>query len=306
MVDENERYRSPDYGGRSGYAILHWWIRRLGVWPAYLLCTLIVPYYIVFRPSARRAVGPYLRHRHRGRSAGWRLIETVRHYFAFAQVLIDQAAMGLLGRSRDSVSFDGANALRELVHEGRGVVLVTSHVGNWQTSMAEMSDLGVPVHFQLQLDEHTHGRHFFELAGEQDRFRIVSPRGFLGGMVELTNALQAGECVAVMGDRAWGGKTREISFLDEPAPFPVSPFHLAVRTGADLVVLLTARTGRRASRVEHTVLTGDAALAAMPREQAVAGLMRRYVACLEDYVARHPRMWFNFFDFWSGRQDNGA
>lgn len=228
----------------------------------------------------------------------------VRHYYAFGQVLIDQAAMGVLGPARFSVDFPGAAELHHLAQERRGLVLLTSHIGNWQTAMANMGDLEVPVHFQLQLQDHTEGHHFFDLAGEQRRFRIVSPRGFLGGMVELAGALQAGECVAVMGDRAWGGKTQTATFLGEPAQFPITPYHLTVRTGSELVVLLTARTGKCAYRIEHTRITDADVLTGMSRDEAVTELMRRYVACLEDYVARYPRMWFNFFDFWSRSREN--
>ncbi len=299
-----ERGGSPDYGGRAGYAIFHWCLRRLGVLPAYALLMVIIPYYVLFRPSARRSAAHYLTHRYPNMSRIRRLVTTVQYFKTFGRVLIDQAAMGVLGPDRFTVDFPDAQRLYRLARSGRGLILLTTHAGNWQTAMASMSDLDVPVHFHLRLEPHTGGRHFFDLAGDRKRFRIVSPHGFLGGMVEMTNALNAGECVAVMGDRAWGGRTRPASFLGQMAGFPITPYHLAVLTGAELVVLLTIRTGKCAYRIEHVRITGNGDCGTMSREEAIDKLMKRYVNCLEEYLAKNPLMWFNFFDFWSHEKED--
>lgn len=304
MTEQTGSHRSPNYGGRLGHAIFHAWIRWLGVRPAYVLLMLIIPYYVIFRGRARRSVAPYLNHRFPHLSRFRRLLKTIMYFYSFGQSLIDRAAMGILGPKHFTVEFPGSDELHRLAQEGRGLILLTTHIGNWQTSMASMGALETPVYFQFQLEAHTAGRHFFDLAGQHDRFRFISPQGFLGGMVEITNALRSGECVAVMGDRAWGGKTRTTSFLGEPAAFPITPYHLALVTGAELVVLLTVRTGKCAYRLEYTQLTKDYDRVATSREEAIRELLRRYVRCLEACLAEHPLMWFNFFDFWSPDKEN--
>ncbi|UCE58697.1 MAG: hypothetical protein JSU63_14790 [Phycisphaerales bacterium] len=304
MADRPAHRRSPDYGGRLGYAIFHWLIRRLGVRPAYLLLALVIPYYVLCRPSARRAALPYLRRRFPELSRLGRLITTVRYFYAFGQVLIDQAAAGILGPEHFTIEFAGAEELHALAQSKAGMVLVTSHAGGWQAAMANMDALDVPVHFQIQLEPHTAGRHFFDLAGQSERFHVISPSAYLGGMVELAQALNSGECVAVMGDRAWGGRTRTAAFLGEPASFPVSPYHLTLLTEAEVVVLLTARIGKCAYRIEQTRIMLHADRAVMSRDEAIDALLRAYVRCLEDYVARYPLMWFNLFDFWNLNREN--
>jgi len=306
MADASDHPRSPDYGGRLGHAIFHWLIRLLGVRAAYVLLAFIIPYYVIFRRSARQAAAPYLRHRFPRSSSLGRLVATIRYFYAFGRVLIDQAAMGILGPEHFTVDFPGAQALHELAQNDAGLVLLTSHVGGWQTAMAKMDALESPVHFQLQLETHTAGRHFFDLAGQSAHFHVISPSSFLGGMVELANALQAGECIAVMGDRAWGGRTRTAEFLGEPAAFPIAPYLLALAGEAELVVLLTARTGKCAFRIEHTRITALADANAMSREESIDALLRGYVRCLEDYVVRHPFMWFNLFDFWNQSRENAV
>lgn len=304
MADSGEAPRSPNYGGRLGYGIFQWIIRLLGVTPAYLLLLLVVPYYALVRASARRCAAPYLRRRFPEYGACRRFLAAIEHFYRFGQALIDQGAMGILGPEAFRIEFPGEKGLHDLAQKGKGLVLLTSHVGNWQTAMADMGRLGVPVHFQLRLEEHTQGRHFFDLARRQGEFRVIPPNGFLGGMVEMTNALRAGECVAIMGDRSWGARTARADFLGAPAAFPITPYRLAVSTGADLVVLLTARTGKLAYTLQSVPITEGRDWSAIPREEAIAELLDRYVQCLEKHVDAHPFMWFNFFDFWA--EDKGT
>lgn len=291
--------RSPDYGGRFGHAFFHGLIRWVGVRPAYAWLALVVPYYVLLRPAARATAAPFLRRRFPADGPLRRLWRTAVHFYKFGQVLIDQSVMGILGRDRFSVDFPRRRELYDLARSGRGLVLLTTHIGSWEAAMANMDALERPIHFQFQEERHTAGRHFFDLAGQRERFRIIPPSGFLGGVVELTQALRGGDCVAVMGDRAFGGaRTAAVPFLGAPAWFPVIPYHLALRTDAELVALLAVRTGARSYRIDFVNLREPPLPAGLTHEQALAELLRRYAALLEQCLEKDPYMWFNFFDIW--------
>ncbi len=293
---------SPDYGGKTGHLIFQWVIRRLGPRPAYVLLGFVVCYYALARQNARKSASYYLRHRFPGDGNVKRFFRTIYYFYQFGQVLIDQAAIGILGKDRFLIEFPESEKLLNLAKKRNGIVLITSHVGNWQTAMSSMEELELPISFLFQLEEHTKGRHFFDLSGEKNRFNTISPSGFLGGMIEVINALKNGECIATMGDRAWGTRTKRIDFLGEKAPFPIMPYHLISITGAYLVMPLIVRTGPLAFRIESTYLsegTDWADWTKVPRDEAINVLSGRYVRALEGYLERYPYMWFNFFDFWN-------
>lgn len=303
MAEPRNQHQSPDYGGKFGYGFFHLLLRLCGVTPAYVFLALIIPYYVLLRPSARRSASYYLRHRFPSHGPLRRLLDLFIHFYRFGQVLIDQGAIGILGQERFQVDFPAEQELYELArrqHEaGRGLVLLTSHLGNWRPAMAKIGNLGVTVNFQFQLEPHMAGRHFFDLTGQQNKFKIVPPSGFLGGVVEFTNALKAGECVSMMGDRAFGAKTRKQRFLGAEAFFPILPYQLALCTESPVVALLTARTGKLRCHMEYVCLSEGLDLAALPRQEAIDQLLARYVACLERYLEKYPFMWFNFFDIWN-------
>jgi len=289
---------SPDYGNRLGHWFFYILLRFFGPMPAYWLLAFVVPWYVFLLRKPRRETSFYLKRRFSGEGSLKRLWRTYVHIYRFGQTLIDQAAMGILGREKFTIDFPGWQELYALSEKKDGMVLLTSHVGNWKTAMSVVGDLAVPVNFLIHLEEHMEGRHFFDLAGNRKNIKVIEPTGFMGGLVEATQVLESGECVSVMGDRAFGARTINCDFLGRPAAFPLTPYHLVKSTGADLVLLLTVRTGKLAFRIDFFYLSEDKNWKTMPKKQAQAELLKRYVKELEAYTKEHPYMWFNFFNFW--------
>ncbi len=291
---------SPRYGGPLGHALFYTLIRWFGPRPAYFILLFVIPYYAIILRTPRKWASYYLKHRFPGDSSVKRFFRTIVYYYKFGQVLIDRAAMGILGAEKFTIDFPDREKLRLLSRDEKGVVILTSHIGNWQTAMATMDHLEKSISFHLQLEEHMAGRFSFDLSGERSKVRIISPLGFMGGFLELSQALRAGQGIAIMGDRAWGARTQEHLFLGAMAAFPISPYKLALANDASLVVFLTARTKALGLRIECTYLLGGYSDCQKSDSQPSSEeLLGRYVRTVEEFITRYPYMWLNFFDFWS-------
>jgi len=291
-------HKKPVYGNNLGFWFFHMLIKMAGPMPAYVLLAFILPYYLLIRGSARKSAGYYLKHRFPQYGSLRIFFSTYYYFLQFGKVLIDQACMGIIDRKKFKVDFKDEEKLRTIADSNKGMVLLTTHAGNWMTAMATMTELSVPVNLLLNV-ENSEGRHFFDLSWERNAFKFIPATGFMGGLVEATNVLNDGEIVSIMGDRKEGARVIYVEFLGEKAPFPVTPYHLSYVTGADIVVLLTARTGRLSFTIEAHCITEDIDLSEKSRDQAMKLLAEKYVTLLEKYTSRHPFMWYNFFDFWS-------
>lgn len=298
LPEGKDTYKSPNYGGKLGHGIFHIIIKLFGVIPAYILLAFLIPYYVLILKKPRESASFYLRHRFPKAGKIKILFFTLYYFFEFGKVLIDQGALGILGRKKFTIKFPKWESLLKTAQMKKGIILLTSHIGSWQSAMSTMFNLGLPVHFLLQIDEHTSGRHFFDLAEQKDLFHIISPKTYLGGMIEMTNALLNRECVAIMGDRAWGAKTIDAKFLNDTAFFPITPYQLAVSTKADLIVMLTSRTGRLSFQIEYQNISEGIDLEKIPKEEAVNILLNRYINCIENHLSKYPFTWFNFFNIW--------
>ena len=289
------------YGNRFGFAIFHWILKLFGLTPAYLLLMLIIPYYIIFRPSVFRSSDHYLGRRFPGKSITARYFSCFRYIYVFGQILVEQVALGILGPARIKVSFPDQEKLYELSKKKKGLVLLTTHVGPWQSVMATIDHMAGKVFFYFDV-ENWKGGHFFDLASLREHFHFISPRNHLPGIIEATKVLFRGECLAVMGDVVETKNILKVPFFGDEVQFPSLPYRLAVSTDSDIAVLLTARIGSMEYYIEYECLTKGLSKEEFSRGELESILAGRYAKFLERFLKKYPYMWFNFFDFWNKTQ----
>ncbi len=287
-------------GGALQYAVFHGLIRAGGRPAAYGLLRLVVLWYVAFYPRVRRRTRPYLSRRFPDRTrAHQRFADTYRLCLAFGKVLVDRAVVALLGESSTRVEFPDGPALRALVLEGHGVVLVNSHVGCWQVAMSTLEALGKPVHLIMRTDGPDGAGAVATPPQGAGPIRTIRPDGFAGGTVEAAAALMDGEIVGVMGDRVFGDPDASVAvpFLGGGVRLPLGGWRLAAATSAPVALLFTHKTGRDSYALRlGAVLRPPRAAGRTP--EGCLPWAAQYAAALEAYVREHPFQFFNFFDLW--------
>jgi predicted LPLAT superfamily acyltransferase len=293
-------WSSRSIGSRLQHGSFRVLLRAGGLRAAYALLYPVVAWYTLFRPSVRRRSSYYLARRFPGRSLPGRLLDSYRLALELGKALVDRDAVALLPPGAVSATLRERGALLDLLREGRGLILLISHVGSWQAMLPALNLLRTPVNLLIQREEGDVDRHYFELRGEPCPFTIIDPRGYLGGAIEMAGALKRGEVLCVMGDRVFGDSrgVLPVDFLGAPAPFPTGPYRIAAATGAPIAVLFSVKTAPA---------TYDMAFAGVLRVPPGAGRdpeacrehLEAYVRMLEQCVERHPFQFFNFFDLWA-------
>jgi predicted LPLAT superfamily acyltransferase len=297
-------WTSRSIGSRFQHGIFYALIRLGGRRAAYLLLYFVAAWYALFRPLVRKRCAPYLNRRFGARSGPGRLLDVYRISLSLGKALIDRAVVGILGPSAMEVALEGGDELKALVEEGKGLIVVMSHVGLWQAAMSALGHLETPVHMLMQREEGDVDRHYFEHAGIKCPYSVIDPAGFLGGAVEMVDVLNRGEVLCVMGDRVFGEdkNTLRTDFLGAQAPFPISAYTLAASTGAPIAVFFSWKTGPASYRLAlaETIRVDSS----VKRSRGVDGFrpflpsLRRYVDALEGYARKYPYQFFNFFDMW--------
>jgi lauroyl/myristoyl acyltransferase len=201
-----------------------------------------------------------------------RLVDEVFRHFAICFADLISTNRREARPERLLARIEGNEHLLAADAEGRGLVLVTAHLGN--------SELG--------------GRLLAErfLRGGPTPVRFVR-RGDATAAVPLVAALRRNEVVALQGDRALGTRGDVlVDFFGAPAPFPLGPFVLARAAGAPVVpAFCLLDPGLR-----YVVAIGRPIRVSPGGETAALG---EWVGVLEAMVRRAPEQWFNFFDVWS-------
>lgn len=297
-----QKWSSKSIGSRFQHWIFYALIRLGGRQAAYLLLRFVVLYYVLCSPAVRRRSSPYLSRRFPARGGFGRLLDCYRLSYGIGAVLVDRAALGILGTDRVSVSTTERAKLKELVGEGKGLIMVTSHVGSWQGAMAALGLIGTPVNLLIHRQEGDLDRHYFEHGGESP-YRIIDPAGYLGGTLEMMAALKRGEIVCIMGDRAMGSKSGTIAarFLNGKVRFPFSPYKLGAASGAPVAVVFPIKTGADRYALNLATVLRIPHLAGRSAEP-YRPFVEQYVAALERFVGEYPYQYFNFFDMWEDEE----
>ena len=189
----------------------------------------------------------------------------------------------------------------EVAPPGRGVVLVTAHLGNYDVgSMVPAQTHDRRVHLVREPEANAQAQAFHEevLAGfTQTRFSMhFQSDDPLQGM-ELLDALRRGEIVAMQGDRPrQGARSIDTTLFGRPFPLPAGPAALARVADVPLLPVFVLREGRRRYRVVfrppiRTPRTKD-------RAADLAAAMRQVAAEVEWAIRRAPHQWFCFKRLW--------
>jgi len=295
-------------GSLRALALLRGWYRVLGRRASVALLLPIVAYFYLTGRGSRRASRDYLETlwampegRARLRRPP-RARDVFRHLFAFAENLLDR--MILWSGEVSSIRIDnrGRELVDELVREGRGAILLSSHLGSFDMLRELSAQTGIVLNVLMFTRHAPVINSFFEKlqAGRSLRLIRVEP-GSLSAAFEMRAAIQRGEFVGILGDRIWPSeehRTVTVSFLGRPARFPLGPYLLQGVLGCPMLLTTCVRSGPARYTATTQRFAPPGVVARGERAKHAEQCAQRFAARLERGCVEHPLQWFNFFEFW--------
>lgn len=272
---------------------------------ARLLLGPICAYFFLVKGAQRRASRAFL-DRALGRRATWR--DVWRNFWTFSQVVLDRVYLiGQDGRGIELIP-DAPEVLAEPVDQGRGCLLLGSHLGSFEASRAiKRARPHVPLRLVMDRQQSPAATAFLE-ALNPDLARQVLDVGVResgaggrpGAGLVLLEALREGALVALLADRPRPGeRTAVVHFFGRPARLPTAPFELALVTRAPLILFWGLHVGKGRYRIVFERLEPPERGPRAERADAVQACMQRYADRLEHHARSAPYNWFNFYDFWA-------
>ena len=182
--------------------------------------------------------------------------------------------------------------------EGKGAILLTAHVGNFELGGLFLAQLGLKVAAVYVPDPspviERHREDARRMLGVRGLPIDTSPFAFL----PVRKALEENTCVAIQGDRDVSGTGLNMPFFGKTASFPIGPFRLAQVSGAPIfpVFVLQEDDGRYRTIVEEAIRVPNAR--GEEGEAAVTAALARFVASMERTIRAYPAQWYVFTRFW--------
>lgn len=288
-------WQGKSKGNKLGYRIFIGVLRYGGVQPAYFLLRFVAFYYCLFSYRSSRSIFQYF-HRKIGYSRFRALISVYRNYYVFGQTLLDKVVVMAELPNPFTFEFDGEPHLHDIVSGGKGGILLSAHLGNWEVAGHLFSRLKTRINIVMFDGEHQRIKKYLEGITGGRNVNVIVLKDDLSHIYAIHDALSKQELVCMHADRFLeGNKTMEMNFLGEPARFPIGPFLLACtfRVPVSLVFAFKETTNH------YHLYATEPTVYPSARQGGVEKSIQDFVLVMEDKVKRYPLQWFNYYDFWS-------
>jgi KDO2-lipid IV(A) lauroyltransferase len=181
---------------------------------------------------------------------------------------------------------EGVERLTRLLAPGRGLVVVTAHLDNWELCGAAAAAAGLPlvaVARRINFDRyHRLVEDLRRRLGLEIVYQKESPR-------RLLRAVREGKVVALLADQDLPRLEGVfVPFFGRPAYTPSGPAALAAASGTELVLAYTLRESRDRHRL---VVSEPIAFDRSERHGAALAGTRAWCALLEAVIREHPEQW---------------
>jgi len=262
---------------------------------------LVTTGFFIFFPQRVRISSRFYRALFPGRGRCFPLWCAWRQYHNFSQVFLDRLRID--DPSAVAVSSEGWEALEASHEEGKGGIILMSHLGNWEIAarLLKRKDPRMNLLLYMGVKQKEQLERIQKEALTEGDVRIVGI-GRDGGspldIIEGVKVLKDGGFVSMTGDVLWnkGQRMLPVSFLGHRVMFPAAPHILALLSGAPLFIFFAFRTGKRHYRFR---IVGPQYVAASSRPARTAAILRsaqEYARLLEEAVYLSPLEWYHFED----------
>ena len=180
---------------------------------------------------------------------------------------------------------------------GKGVIVVTGHLGHWELGGLMLALLGLPLTVVTLEEPSSELTRWRESCRRQLGIKTITvgpahPFAF----VEMMQTLRRNELIAMLVDRPYEGSGACVELFGHKTEFSTAPALLTQHTGASVLPAFVIHDGQGgyATIAEPPIpmeMGGD------PRT-AIPANTQRIATVFEGIIRRHPDQWFNYVPIW--------
>jgi KDO2-lipid IV(A) lauroyltransferase len=215
-------------------------------------------------------------------------------YYEFAKNIVDFFKNGIitLNQFKKNITLEGVNHLKKALEGGKGVVLFTAHIGNFEWGASRIGAEGIKIWGVGLYRENRFLDKYFEKNRKSKCLNTLNANKMLG----VFRILKNNEVVAVPSDWDPTGNSKPYDFLNKKAYLPSGALQIALASGAPLVPSFIVRDGRYH---HHQVICEPLDLVREgSKEELLEKNMQKIIKVLEKYISENIDQWVMFHNIW--------
>lgn len=202
---------------------------------------------------------------------------------------------------QEHVILENQHLLDAALARGKGVIIMTAHIGNWELGGLAMGRLGYSLtaialpHREKSVDE---------LFNQQRAAGGVTVAPASMAIRRCIRTLKDNGIVALLADRDFSATGDPVPFFGRDTMIPRGPAMFAYRTGAAVLPMVFRREGEEHFRlVIHEPLQLPDGDHGMNEQDFTKHFMKQQVAILEKMILEDPAQWMMFRPFWIDKEN---
>ncbi|MDD4956066.1 MAG: lysophospholipid acyltransferase family protein [Candidatus Omnitrophica bacterium] len=206
-------------------------------------------------------------------------------FFRFTRFTEDHIARHITLRGREN--------LDKALESGKGLILLSLHLGNWELGGAIIGGLNYPISAIILEQPDRKVNDFFVKQRAINGLRSI-PLGI--SIKECYKVLKRNEILAIVGDKDYTNTGIPVEFFGRKAIMPKGAAAFALRTGAPIVFTVVTRMegDKFCMFFEEPIYPESTGR----DEDDVKALMTRYISKFESYIRSYPDQWYVFRKIW--------
>lgn len=184
---------------------------------------------------------------------------------------------------------------------GKGVIVVTGHLGHWELGGLMLALLGLPLTVVTLEEPSSELTRWRETCRRRLGIKTITVgQGHPFAFVEMMQTLRRNELIAMLVDRPYEGSGACVELFGRKTEFSTAPALLAQHTGASVLPAFVIHDGKGGYRT----------MAEPPIPMECEGDLReilpantqRIATVFESIIRRHPDQWFNYVPIWKNKE----
>jgi len=197
---------------------------------------------------------------------------------------------------KNNVRFENIEYLNEVLQKGKGGILVSAHVGNWEMGGTILPSIGYPLSVVALAHKDPRVNALFNAQREAFGAVVIQTDVAVRRVMEH---LKQNRLVAILADRDFGHKGLMMNFLGRPTMMPKGAVYFSIKSGAPIIPVFFIRTKGDYFQIRvYPPIDPPHLTQARPPDELTKELLNKYLPTIEAEIRRDPSQWLLFKEFW--------
>lgn len=226
----------------------------------------------------------------------------IKMFRNFAKYLVDFFRFSKLDKEyiKNNIKIENIRFVDEALAKGKGAIILTAHLGNWELGGVVMSQLGYPFWAVALPHKYKKLNEFFNKQRDIKGVKVIP---FGNAVKQSLTVLKENKVLALAGDRDF---TKErgiiVDFLQRRSYLPKGPAAFSLKTGSIIVpgFMLRNADDSFTLRFERPIECSATSkqITNKTNDQELIPLVYQYKKVIEDYIKKYPDQWYMFRQYW--------